>query len=292
MTPRPGSQPPRRRSASACAALVALALAMSACGGDGASAGAVDPRGHPDTPTSQPEPGSTVPPSPIGGAPAGEPPIPDPVPAAPVPAAPVPAAPVPTSPSPLPLLPTTTTTFLDRSVDPPTPVADPGGPPGRNSVIVVGDSVFMGTAREIPLAMSHWLVTYDATESRRLAQAVDLFVERRGEIGEAVVIGLGNNYIPGERGDYASQIDEVMSLLWFVPRVVWVTVAEVNTGRDQINASIRDAARRWPNMAVADWAPLVAADPSLSWDGIHLSPEGRRALARLVAEAVGPVDLR
>jgi hypothetical protein len=195
-------------------------------------------------------------------------------------------APAPT----LPLLPTTTTTFLDRSVDPPPPVRDPGGPPGRNSVMVVGDSVLMGTARDIPLVMSHWLVTYDATESRRLAQAVELFSGRRHEIGEAVVIGLGNNYIPGERGDYASQIDEVMSLLWFVPRVVWITVAEVNPGRDRINTSIRDAAERWPNMRVADWAPMVTANPSLAWDGMHLSPEGRQALAQLVARTVGPVE--
>jgi hypothetical protein len=190
----------------------------------------------------------------------------------------------------LPLLPTTTTTFLDRSSDPPPPVADPGGRPGRNSVMVVGDSVFMGTAREIPLAMSHWLVTYDATESRRLAQAVELFEARRGEIGEAVVICLGNNYIPGERGSYASQIEEVMAVLWFVPRVVWVTVAEVNPGRDEINDSIRAAAERWPNMRVADWAPVVAANPSFASDGMHLTSEGRRALARLVAQTVGPVD--
>jgi hypothetical protein len=190
----------------------------------------------------------------------------------------------------LPLLPTTTTTFLDRSIDPPPPVADPGGPPGRNSVMVVGDSVFMGTAREIPLHMSHWLVTYDAVGNRRLAQAVDLFEQRRHEIGEAVVIGLGNNYIPGERGSYATQIDEVMGVLWFVPRVVWVTVAEANPGRDEINVAIRDAADRWPNMRVADWAPVVAANPSFASDGLHLTVDGRRALARLVAETVGPVD--
>lgn len=190
---------------------------------------------------------------------------------------------------PLPLLPTTTTPPVELGVDPPPPVPDPAGPPGRNSVMVVGDSVLMGTARSIPEAVPDWLVTYDAVPNRRLAQAVELLEERRDEIGEAVVICLGNNYIEGERGDYASQVEEVMALLWFVPRVVWVTVPEVNPGRDRINESIREAATRWPNMRVADWAPMVAADPTLASDGMHLTREGRRALAELIAATLGPV---
>ncbi len=190
----------------------------------------------------------------------------------------------------LPALPTTTTTFLDRSSDPPQPVADPPPPPGRNSVMVIGDSVLLGTTRTIPLSMSHWVVTYDAVGSRRLAQAVDLIAMRRPEIGEAVVIHLGNNYIDGERGGYASQIEEVMGLLWFVPRVVWVTVSEVNPGRAEINMAIRDAATRWPNMRVAEWAPMIAANPQWSTDGLHLNHDGRWAMAQLVAQVVGPVD--
>lgn len=190
----------------------------------------------------------------------------------------------------LPLVPTTSTTVVDRSVDPPAPVADPPGPPGRNSVLVVGDSVLIGTASVIPIELSEWSVTYDAVGSRRLAQAVDLFEQRRDEIGEAVVIHLGNNYIAGERGDYASQIDEVMGSLWWVPRVVWVTLSEVSPTRAQMNVQIHEAAERWPNMRVADWASLIAANPDWSWDGLHLAPEGRRALAELISETLGPVD--
>jgi hypothetical protein len=158
--------------------------------------------------------------------------------------------------------------------------------------MIVGDSVFMGTASSIPLVTSHWVVTYDAVESRRLAQAVGLFAERRHEIGEAVVIHLGNNYIDGERGDFSSQIDEVMGLLWFVPRVVWVTLSEVSPSRAELNVAIREAAERWPNVRVAEWAPVIAAHPEWAWDGLHLNREGRRVLAQLVATTLGPVDER
>ena len=190
----------------------------------------------------------------------------------------------------LPLLPTTTTTLIDPSIDPPIPVADPPGPPGRNSVMVVGDSVLLGTASAIPLVTSHWLVTYDAEGNRRLAQAIDLFDERRDEIGEAVVIHLGNNFIPGERGDFETQVEAVMVQLWFVPRVVWVTVAEVSPSRVAMNETIREASERWPNMRVADWAPILAEHPEWTWDGMHLTPDGRQAMARLIADTLGPVD--
>lgn len=192
-------------------------------------------------------------------------------------------------PSALPLLPTTSTTAIDRSTDPPVPVEDPEGGPGRNSVFVVGDSVFLGTASSIPAALPDWLVTYDASGNRRLAQAVEMIAERRAVIGEAVVIHLGNNFIEGERGTYATQIDEVMDVLVDVPRVVWVTVAEVAPSRERINAEIREAAERWPNAAVADWAPIVAEHPEWTFDGVHLTSTGRSKMATLVAETLGPV---
>jgi hypothetical protein len=269
------SSPPRSaRRATTRAALVAALLVLGACGAD-VSAGESDdePTGSspPTASTTTTTSSTSVPPTTSSSTSTST------------------TTAASTGPT-LPLLPTTTTTYLDRSTDPPVPVADPGPPPGRNSVMVVGDSVFLGTARTIPLAMSHWLVTYDAIGSRRLARAVELFERRRNEIGEAVVIHLGNNYIEGERGSYASQIDEVMGLLWFVPRVVWVTVSEVNPGRPEINVAIREAATRWPNMRVAEWAPIIAANPQWSPDGLHLDLDGRRALAALVAETVGPVD--
>jgi lysophospholipase L1-like esterase len=190
----------------------------------------------------------------------------------------------------LPLLPTTTTTALDPMVDPPPPVPDPGGQPGRNSVFVMGDSVFLGTTAAIPRALPEWLVTYDAVGSRRLAQAIDVLAARRGEIGEAVVVQLGNNFIEGERGTYATQIDEAMAVLADVPRVVWVTVSEVSPTRVAINEAIRDAATRWPNLRVADWAPIIATFPGLTWDGLHLTPDGRREMATLIADTLGPID--
>lgn len=189
----------------------------------------------------------------------------------------------------LPLVPTTQPTIPDPMVDPPPAVVDPPGPPGRNSVFVLGDSVFLGTTAAIPSALPEWLVTYDAVGNRRLAQGIDVLAARRGQIGEAVVVHLGNNFIEGERGTYATQIDEAMAVLQDVPRVVWVTVSEVSESRVAINQAIREAAARWPNLRVAEWAPIIGARPELSWDGLHLTPTGRREMAALIAQVLGPV---
>lgn len=201
-----------------------------------------------------------------------------------------PTEPTTTTASTLPLVPTTATTAVDPGIDPPIPVADPGPPPGRNSVFVMGDSVFLGTASSIPSHLPDWVVTYDAQGNRRLAQGIDVLAARRAEIGEAVVVQLGNNYIDGERGDYASQIDEAMTLIGDVPRVVWVTVAEVSPSRVAINEAIRAAGERYPNMFVADWAATMAAEDGLTWDSIHLTPLGRDRMAELIARGLGPVD--
>lgn len=193
-----------------------------------------------------------------------------------------------TMPEQLPLVPTTVLP-PDPGIDPPPALPAPQGPPGGNSVYVLGDSVFLGTTRTIPAALPDWLVTYDAIGSRRLSQSIEHLVEQRGRIGEAVVIHLGNNYIVGERGDFGTQIEEAMNVLSSVPRVIWVTVAEVSPTRVAINEAIRAAGERWPNVTVLDWAPVVGSDPDFTWDGIHLTNPGRRAMGEAVAQALGSV---
>jgi len=191
-----------------------------------------------------------------------------------------------TTTAPPPLAPTTTLA-PDTGADPPPAPAAPTGPAAANSVFVIGDSVLLGTTRSIPGALPEWLVTYDAEGSRRLAQAIDVLADRRPEIGGAVVVMLGNNYIAGERGDYASQLDEAMAVLADVPRVVWLTVSPVSPTREAINEAIRAAEARWANLVVADWGAVIDARPELSWDGLHLTPDGREELAAVVADHLG-----
>jgi hypothetical protein len=191
--------------------------------------------------------------------------------------------------------PTTTTTRLPPVTQPPPPppptTAPTTLPPitgGDRSVYVLGDSVLLGARETVPAALAGWIVTFDAEGSRRLPQGIEVLRAHRAQIGAVVVIQMGNNYIPGEGGTFASQIDSAMRVLTGVKRVVWLTVAERWPSRVAINQAIRAAPGRWPNAVVGDWAALLASHPEYAGDQLHLTGAGRTAIAQLIASKVGP----
>jgi hypothetical protein len=185
----------------------------------------------------------------------------------------------------------TTTTSAPTTTSPPPPPPPTPAPPvlaGDRSVYVLGDSALLGASAEVPAALAGWNVTFDAVGSRRLIQAIEVLRTHRQEIGGVVVIQMGNNHIEGEGGSFATQIDEAMSVLAGVRRVVWLTVAERWPSRVAINEAIRATPGRWPNAVVGDWATLIASHPEYAGDQLHLSDSGAAAIAQLIASLVGP----
>lgn len=172
----------------------------------------------------------------------------------------------------------------------PPPLGPRTAPPATlapNPVFVLGDSVMLGAQDALPAALPGWTPVVDAQESRLPGRADDVVRARRGEIDRVAVVMLGHNSGPGE--DHAANIRAVLSALAGVERVVWVTAAEWGPGQVEFNAALRALAPEHPELLVADWARLNTAHPEYSYDGLHLTPEGRQALAALVAGYVGPV---
>ena len=76
-----------------------------------------------------------------------------------------------------------------------------------------------------------------------------------------------------------------------VPRVVFVTVAEWSPAQPEVNRAIRALPAFYPNVVVADWAAVSAANPPfLVSDNVHLSRSGNIALANLIAVMLGPAN--
>jgi hypothetical protein len=196
-------------------------------------------------------------------------------------AAPPTTVPPTTAPAPT-TIPPTTTAAPATSVPPST---TPPPPATGSSVFVLGDSALLGARESVPAALPGWRVVFDAVGSRRLPQAIEVLRARRSEIGAVAVIQQGNNHLASE-GSFGAQIDEAMQVLHGVDRVVWLTVAEKWPSRVEINREIRAAAGRWPQIVVAEWAPLIAAHPEYAEDMLHLSAAGRVAIAELIAGAV------
>jgi hypothetical protein len=137
----------------------------------------------------------------------------------------------------------------------------------------------------------------DARVCRRLAEtgcpyqgdrpsSVLSLVEQPAKLlGDVVVIDVGYNDVPT---DYATDIERVMQVLGRqgVSRVIWVTMRDRPLYRPT-NAAIDAAARRWPQITVADWHQ--ASRSRTAWfanDGLHLTTSGALALARFLRPLV------
>ena len=101
------------------------------------------------------------------------------------------------------------------------------------------------------------------------------------ELGPLVVIDVGYNDRPDE---YAEALDTVMRALLDagVKQVIWVTLEETEDVWVENNAIIRAAPKRWPQLVVADWAPVAAANPSWFADLAHMNGEGAFGFARFL----------
>ncbi len=110
---------------------------------------------------------------------------------------------------------------------------------------------------------------------------------------DIVVVGLGTNdtFVEDDVTQFPARLDEMMHALAGHP-VVWITHVDDRPGTPAsagraINAAIRAAPARWPNLTVLDFAVDIAWNPSiLRDDGLHFSADGMRIYAEKITEAV------
>ena len=176
-----------------------------------------------------------------------------------------------------------------------------GGGSVRPRVTLFGDSV--AAALSYPGAAHKTLakgldLQIDAKVCRRLAEigcpyqgdrpqsVLALVTQPAKPLGSVVVIDVGYNDPPSEYGD---DVDRVMQALvrQGVTTVIWVTMQEQRSLYRTTNAAIQAAAKRWPQIRVADWEDASSSKPT--WfvgDGVHLSSAGAVGLARFLRPLV------
>jgi hypothetical protein len=111
-------------------------------------------------------------------------------------------------------------------------------------------------------------------------------------LGKIVVVETGYNDAPEE---YGSDLDAVMTALqgWHVQTVIWLTLHDPRPAYQGLNAIIRAAPKRWPQMVVADWDHYAAGHPD--WfhpDGIHPTLAGAENLATFIHTALVRNELK
>jgi hypothetical protein len=97
-------------------------------------------------------------------------------------------------------------------------------------------------------------------------------------LGRVLIVNVGYN----ESSDgYRQGIDRIMraALAQGVAGVVWVTLRETRSIYHRTNVVIKTAAKRWPQLLVADWNAFSSGKPWFGDDGLHLTATGATALA-------------
>jgi hypothetical protein len=171
-------------------------------------------------------------------------------------------------------------------------------PPATPRVLVLGDSNVFESAADIDAALRNvgFEPTIHGVPGLGVKQ-VDPYwseeVPRRLESDPGVVVvGLGTNDAvePLDVLTFAGRLDQMMELIGDRP-VVWIThvddrpAAPAAAGRS-VNAAIRAAPLRWPNLTVLDFTASMAEDPTiLRADGLHFSASGMKVYGTAIALA-------
>ena len=115
--------------------------------------------------------------------------------------------------------------------------------------------------------------------------ALDSVAALGQELGHLVVVDVGYNDLAE---GYAEGLDTVMAALVGagVERVIWVTLSESQSTWVEINDQIRAAPARWPQLVVADWAPIAQREPSWFVDGPHMNQIGADGFVDFLRPAI------
>jgi hypothetical protein len=156
----------------------------------------------------------------------------------------------------------------------PTKLRRPGAPP-----LAVGDSVMLGAAPQLRRRGFE----IDVRGCRQMSEGLSLLSARRaaGTLPDVVVVALGTNWTVT-----TGQIRAALRILGPERVLGLVTPPEVGGIASSDQAVMRAAGRRWRlRVKVLDWV-RASAGHSWTWDGMHLTPAGATAYARLLSRAL------
>jgi hypothetical protein len=151
-------------------------------------------------------------------------------------------------------------------------------------VLVVGDSLEVGTGPYLERALAGESVTIDARKGRPSNVGVAVLRSRLRPEHSVVVFDLGTNDDPSAPDRLSADLQAARSLAGDRCLVV-ATLNRPSAGG--LNRAVTGFANSAQNVVVADWQAAAREDPSLLGpDHIHATPAGYAERAKLVAEAV------
>ncbi len=181
--------------------------------------------------------------------------------------------------------------------------------PASQRVYMVTDSVGLGAKDAVPAAFPpEWQVIVDGTPALFVEQMESKYVRANmagnpGVFGDYAIVAGGYNYPYWDPARFDRSIDSIITAFEQagVKYVFWVTLREVKPEYitasawtqvqpyywyfPTVNAHLRAAVSRHPNLSLIDWAAL-ADRPGLTYDAIHLNTTGAAEYSANIARVV------
>lgn len=162
-----------------------------------------------------------------------------------------------------------------------TPVAAPARVSGSR-VFAIGDSVMLASGVQLAAALPG--ISIDAQVSRQVSAGLPIVhrLAAAGRLRPVVVFALGTN------GTFTSQqMRQLIRAIGPHRDLVLVNTYEARSWEAGVNRVIAAAARRYPNVVMANWFATIEHRTSLLWpDEVHPQPSGARLYAHMIATAV------
>jgi lysophospholipase L1-like esterase len=171
-------------------------------------------------------------------------------------------------------------------------------PAAANQIVqvgMVGDSLTEGIQAALPaLAQAKGLQIQIDAERGREAQGAATLVQKVATGKDVMVVALGTN--DSRKGlsvtDATKLIDEIMLQVGADQRVLWVNVVRQDskatvTSSSNFNQALTQAAGRFENLTVLDWAAYVQAHKTvMAGDKIHLTDQGYEERAQWMIDQI------
>jgi dienelactone hydrolase len=164
-----------------------------------------------------------------------------------------------------------------------------GAPAATGRVLVVGDSLVVGTTPYLRRELSGASVTSDGRIGRPSAEAVSVLRAKFNGSERVVVFDAGTNDDPSQPGRLASDLSAARSIAGSRCLVVATVNRPPYRGVSVagLNAAVQRFASGSSNVQLVDWRSYAVAHPGLiNPDGVHPTASGYAARARLFAQAI------
>jgi hypothetical protein len=168
----------------------------------------------------------------------------------------------------------------------------PAGSTGGTSsgqVLVVGDSLAVGTEAPLAQLLPGWRIVTSADTDRHTAAGVAEIVSR-GNLPGVIVVSLGTNDNPSETARFAGEVGAVMDAAGPSRCVIWANIARppyAGVSYAGYNRVLTRLSLSRPNLILADWAGIARSQPGvLGSDGVHATASGYAIRAQAIAGAI------